>query len=229
MNTKPAILTLSQVFSLGVVADQLALDFVDSNLPLGLSQNTQTVGWEFSVSTPVEVTQLGIFDAEQDGLAAAHAVGIWDLAGNLLAQANVPAGVGATLDGQFRLVPVSPVNLAVGNYVIGAQMTAAGPDALPQAAASITTAPEITWLAPAYGLGSSLTFPNTLQAATTFDHFGPNFELTAPSSGKATVPDAGSTASLLGIGLLGLAALRRSTSACQPAALRSRLTPAISL
>ena len=49
--------------------------------PFGLSG---TGGWEFTVNSPITVTQLGFFDSGQDGLVDAHPVGLWDLSQTLL-------------------------------------------------------------------------------------------------------------------------------------------------
>jgi hypothetical protein len=87
----------------------------------GANQN-QSVGWQFDVLTALTVTSLGWFDEGQDGLTVAHEVGIWDSAGSLLTSVTVPAGTVAPLDGQYRMVTITPLLLAVGGgYIIGGQ------------------------------------------------------------------------------------------------------------
>jgi hypothetical protein len=62
-----------------------------------------TVGWTFSITAPVTVTQLGWYDDGHDGLLHAHAVGISQALDpsptNGLVSVTIPAGTQATLDG----------------------------------------------------------------------------------------------------------------------------------
>jgi hypothetical protein len=70
-----------------------------------------TVGWSFSLSEPILVTDLGQFDLGWDGLAHDTTVALWDDAtGSLLAQADVPSLAAAW----------SPL---VGNFVYNAEIT----------------------------------------------------------------------------------------------------------
>lgn len=50
---------------------------------------TQTVGWQFTVAAPVDVTAFGWYDNLSDGLVDPHQVGIFDEARNLLGVASV--------------------------------------------------------------------------------------------------------------------------------------------
>src|SRR5271154_7146963 len=51
-----------------------------------------TIGWQFTLSSPVTVTELGFFDATGGGLFDPHPVGIWNSSGTLLGSATVPSG-----------------------------------------------------------------------------------------------------------------------------------------
>ena len=44
-----------------------------------------SLGYKFSVNSDIDVTALGFFDYNNDGLAYSHEVGIWDAAATLLA------------------------------------------------------------------------------------------------------------------------------------------------
>jgi len=80
-----------------------------------------TVGWSFSVTTPIEVRELGFYDFQEDGLAQPHMVGIWDEGGVLLREVEVVAQEIAPLAGSYRYAGIEPLELAVGRtYVIGA-------------------------------------------------------------------------------------------------------------
>jgi len=74
-----------------------------------------TLGWGFSLTTPLTVTDLGYFDGNL-GLVDPHPVGIWDSIGNLLATATVPSGGAGALVNGFRFVPITPVTLGAGFF-----------------------------------------------------------------------------------------------------------------
>ena len=90
---------------------------------------TRMIGWQFTVSKPVQVAALGWFDWQQDGLARSHEVGLWNAAGQvLLASATVEAGTSAALTGYFRYTPLASaitstpgVTYRVAGLDIGAQ------------------------------------------------------------------------------------------------------------
>jgi hypothetical protein len=91
----------------------------------------QSVGWQFNVVSPITVTDLEWYSPNAAGLNTAHTVGIWSPGGGLLTSALVPAGAAAGLDGMFRFVLVTPVNLAAANgYVVGGENFAANTDRL---------------------------------------------------------------------------------------------------
>jgi Domain of unknown function (DUF4082)/PEP-CTERM motif len=139
--------------------------------------NTSTIGWQFTVNSPVSVSALGFFDVGLDGLAQSHQVGIWANTGTLLVSGTVSAGTSSTLDGSFRYVTVPGTILTPGTYRIGAFYVANSADLKPGNSESITTDPAISYIQPNYGLGS-FTFPNVLQGiGNGLNHFGPNFEL----------------------------------------------------
>jgi hypothetical protein len=148
------------------------------------------------------VTQLGVWDENGNGLAQSHMVTIWDSTGTAVAQVTIPSGTGAETNG-FRYVSIGSVLLAAGNYTIGAFYGALGSDTASVSSSAISTAAGVTYA------GSRGTADNAFPASDDFglpnSYFGPNFQFT---TGVPT-PDSGSTVSLLGCALLGLAALRR--------------------
>src|SRR5262249_21074041 len=85
-----------------------------------------TLGYAFTVSTPISVTMLGLFDSGNNGLAHSHAVTIWTRTGTQLVQATIPFGTGATLTNGFRYVSIAPFTLAAGTYTIGGFYAAGG-------------------------------------------------------------------------------------------------------
>src|SRR5205085_1953223 len=91
----------------------------------------QTVGFQFTDGGPnLEVTALGVWDQNGDGLLNSHFVGIWDINGNLLGQVLVAAGTTDPLIGEFRYATLTqPILLNCGfQYVIGANYPGVGAD-----------------------------------------------------------------------------------------------------
>lgn len=75
-------------------------------------------GWQFSVTVPIEVTHLGLYDEFLNGFLQPHPIGIWDGGGTLLAEELISAGtlnplidnfryveIGGSTDGTFTLSP----------------------------------------------------------------------------------------------------------------------------
>ena len=80
-----------------------------------------TMGWSFAPNSELRLTHLGFFDAQGDGLAVSHRVGLWTSEGDLLAEAFMPSGTGASLLGGYRYVEIEALALHAGQtYVIGA-------------------------------------------------------------------------------------------------------------
>ena len=81
----------------------------------------RTVGWDFTPTANITVTELGFFDLDGDGLALSHDIGIWASDGTLLGGTTIAAGVGDTLINGFRFTDISDLVLTAGQtYVIGA-------------------------------------------------------------------------------------------------------------
>jgi len=77
-------------------------------------------GWGFSLSSPVVLTNLGVFDLDSAGLDSPHIVTVWTSTGTQLVQTTVPVGTSSTLIDGFRYVAVPPTLLPAGDYIIGA-------------------------------------------------------------------------------------------------------------
>jgi hypothetical protein len=157
---------------------------------IGANQSA-SVGWSFSVGAQdQEVDALGIYDAGMDGLADAHAVGIWTSSGTLLAQATVPPGTAGTLVGSYRYSAIAPLTLTAGQtYVVGTYFGPV-PDQCGSACGDVllafgteTYAPGITFLQSRQTLAvlgaGSLAFTN-VDAGIAEGVFGPNFLLAVP-------------------------------------------------
>jgi hypothetical protein len=158
-----------------------------------------TLGYAFTVSSPISVTMFGLFDSNNDGLSLSHDVTIWTSTGTQLRQATIPSGTVGTLTNGFRYVSIAPLTLGPGTYTIGGFYAPSFSDTA-VVRASITSASGLSYVASrsaagfTFPTGDIFNFPNS--------YFGPNFQFTTPG-----VPDGGSTVMLLGaaLGALGMA------------------------
>jgi len=186
-------------------ANTIALSFTGgtSDFP----NTDETLGWAFTLSSPVLVTDLGLWDQNNDGLFVSHVVTIWTSTGTLEAQGTIPSGTGATLTNGFRYVSIAPVLLPAGSYTIGGFYSPTDSDQIVTSASTITTASGVIYDGSRIGLGFA--FPPIDISGVPNSNFGPNFQF----STRTSVPDAGTTGSLFGLSLMGLAFLRRKIPA----------------
>lgn len=166
-----------------------------------------TLGWEFTAQSAINVTQLGLFDSDQDGLAESHDLGLWDSGGNLLASATIGAGTGATLLDKFRYVNVASVLLTAGqNYFVGGLYTSgADPLIFPSTGSGQTFAAEIAYLRATFVSGGALMQPTATGGME--GYFGPNFTY------SNAIPEPATWALLIGGFALTGAAVRRRKAA----------------
>jgi len=156
---------------------------------------TTSRGWEFTVTEPMEVTAIGVYDVENHfsspgtalsfpGLAQQHEVALFDVASpsSPLATAVVEAGEATPLcqDG-YRYAMIAPTTLVPGvNYVVAAYWpgdTGAGdfdPYADTQSsAAPVMTDPRINLVQARHRLGGGpFTFPSSITGTSTTSYIG---------------------------------------------------------
>jgi hypothetical protein len=187
------IAALVAFWPLQTQAATIALSFTGGSAASPVADTT--FGWAFTLSSPVTLTDLGLWDQNGDGLSESHLVTVWTSTGTQEAQGTVPSGTGATLTNGFRYISIIPILLPAGSYTIGAFYSANGGDGLAFSASTITTAPGVTYDGSRSGLGFA--FPPGDVIILTNSYFGPNFQFTAPTS----TPDSGSTWALLMLGV----------------------------
>ena len=78
-----------------------------------------TDGLVFVPWVDIEVTRLGYYDEDGDGLVAQHTVGIFEKSTEQLVTPSVTVDGQSTLEGRFRYEPIAPVVLKAGRaYVV---------------------------------------------------------------------------------------------------------------
>jgi len=188
-----------------------ALTVITSN-PRALSNPPFSLGWNFSVNEDVTLVQLGFYDRLGDGLADAHAIGLWSSGGSLLRNVTIFDGTGDASNGElaasnFRYRDVTPLLLTAGStYYLGATYASAR-DAFefsgPEAFASID---QITVIGGVQQNGGFV-FPARPIAGGTLV-VGPNFRIAGDA--VAPVPEpAAWVLMILGFGGAGVALRRR--------------------
>jgi hypothetical protein len=165
-----------------------------------------TVGFEFTVSSPEEVTALGVFTGDAYGLCCGPAqVGIWDTAtAGLLVAANVPDLSAAMLDGLFAYIGITPLLLEPGTtYLIGASVPDENFTSIFIPSTGNSFAPGVMFIEGLYSGNEGLVLPSFVNEEGTAS-FGPNFLFTP-------VPEPSTWAMMaLGFAALGLTGYRTS-------------------
>ncbi len=163
--------------------------------------NFDLAGFQFSTSTSIDVTSLGMY-VSGASLADTHDIGVYDLAGDLEFFGTVDSG--ATPDGSgFTYVNVGDNFLTAGNYFIGVLYNQGSPDEMYSGSGSITMAPGLAFLnAQVYFSGGPVNFfdpastSKFTQGLPRDSYIGPNFMFNV-------VPEPGT----LGMFVIGAAAL----------------------
>jgi hypothetical protein len=185
-------------FGLGANAEAgsaLALDVIGGKEFFDEFTQNLTIGWSFTVTTPVTVMDLGIWDFADHTLVHDHPVGIWDAGGTLLASTTITSSsttvASSSGEGQWLFNSIHPLVLTDGHYVVGALIYFNDLVDGGQTKAKYTTAPGVTYDANAELYANTLSFPNGTFAGFDGGNFGANFEF-------ASVPEP-STLTLLGV------------------------------
>jgi len=79
----------------------------------------ETYGWQFHANATFEVSHLGWYDRDGDGLESSHEIAIWDMNEKILARGVVQAGTANPFDNSFRWMEITPIVLQAGqDYVV---------------------------------------------------------------------------------------------------------------
>ncbi len=139
--------------------------------------SSYVVGYDFTVNSEIVLTDLGLFDQDNNGRLdepTAPPVGIWNAAGALLASTTIPIGTTAEANVFYR--SVNPVTLQPGVYTIGVLNYAGGERFTYDT--TVTSPPEISFGQGRFIKSTSLARP-TQKRTTLAAYFGPNFKFSA--------------------------------------------------
>jgi hypothetical protein len=171
-------------------ADTGVVSFTGGSAFTSFNGTDQTIGFEFSTASAINVSSLGWY-AVSGTTASAHEVGIWDTGGTLLGSTTVTPGA-ASADG-FRFASVPTIALAAGDYFIGGTVASPFSDSYKTAVSNLVTGTGITFIDAAHSdTSSGFAFPSVTSSGD--GRFGPNFEFTAapaPEPGTWTMLIAG--------------------------------------
>ena len=175
----------------------LGLDFANAidRFPVADSN----YGWSFTVTSPIIIDGLGLWDTGSNGLLESHDVGLWLTStpipeGVLVASASVSNAAGVPVSsmstsGRWLFSSVSAVTLNPGTYIVGA-VYHAGPttqfDSLESDAFTLVTAPGVQYGTPREIHNTpNLAMPTMIGLNEHQGFFGPNFRVVVPEPGSS--------------------------------------------
>jgi len=173
--------------------------------PIGNGGGGITVGFQFTLTSSIEVTELGLWDQDGAPLTISHEIGLWSSTGTLLDSATVGSGTSGTLvDGEFRFVAATPLTLAAGTYDLGEGSADTFIDFSNSGNASgvIPFVSAVSTSSAAYTSSAPFGFPGGPVGGN--GYVGPNLEFTAVSA-----PEPSSLATLSLVGMASLLGYKR--------------------
>lgn len=152
-------------------------------LPIAFSSVNVSHGWRFTPTVPIRVTALGLLDADNDGFAEDHPIGLWKADGDLLVSSVINAGTVDPLVNRFRYAVLDPSDqpiLTPGvEYTIGYFLSAFNvADGFVVWNGVHSMHPAIAQIGTSFAtFGDELTMPQTPNSLGS-QCFGPNFQFT---------------------------------------------------
>jgi hypothetical protein len=203
----------------------VAIDPIENENPSTFQNWAQdhTLGYDFTVTSEVTITALGIFDLGYDGLSESHMVKIWnEVTGDEVASVmvgtedNANTLLSAHVQGQWVYKEMDDVSLAIGDYTIGAFYDANSLDLIGHSADLVTQLSGVTYGQGQYMNSSTMGMPVLNHAVNELQYFGPGF-MYGRGDGltyQPPVTDVPEPAviALFGLGLVGMVFARRRQS-----------------
>jgi len=183
-------------------ADVVALAITPnpSNMNNGNAAGPFSLGWEFTMNSNENVTQLGYF--ANTGLAETHNVAIYNVIGGALVASSTVSGADPLIVNFRYHALASPVLLTAGTqYWIMGQSQFTDPWAFQTT--SLSTNPALTYVGSGFAVGNTDQFPTTGGPGNSI--FGPNFQFTVPLIPSTPEPSSLTLCSLTAIGGLVIA------------------------
>lgn len=186
MNTRMVLAGVAVLAGASAAFAGHAVDFDENTGGAGFN-NDQSVGWQFDVLTPVTVTHLSWYDDGKDGLSVEHKVGIWAPDGTLLTSVIVPKGTAASLDGVWRVVPVTSVTLKAGaGYIVGGYNGLSSTDRL-ASEVTHTVAAQLSYVDATFSSLNGIFERPTFFSVATTGFYGPGFNIQVPGPGAVAL------------------------------------------
>lgn len=152
----------TESFTLRVIESPV-VDAIASFTGFGTNRGSYYLGWQFTVDEPTVVSQLGAFDADQDGRITnngATTAGLYSVANRqTLAQVDIPADAPVENGSAYATLP-NPVTLEPGNtYIVAAEVSG---EPYARYTGTLVTAPGVNYVGGAYKFGSDPGYPSSL-------------------------------------------------------------------
>ena len=188
-------------------ADPIAFTFTGGGTH-GFSDASFTAGYTFTVSSPILITELGVWDSSPGTpLDRDHPVGVWNAGGTLLASNTVLTNSPLTSDFRFAALG-TPLLVTPGQtYTIGAFYPNIGADAgtdqpLRASATGFVQASGVAFGQEEFVFDNAgLTEPSVNVPGIGFADFGPNFEFAAAAIPEPPMPLLFGAAALIVLGI----------------------------
>lgn len=169
-------------------------------------------GLKFTVGAQnIQVTALGYFDYQLNGLASAHDLAIYTLGGTTLASTTLPA-LSEHINGDFRFSSITPLTLQAGtSYMLVGYDIGQGVDPVNKSGVG-AVGPGITFNGYYYNYNSFGFVDPASAAQYSPAYLGPNFEYTV-------IPEPSTYALLAGCLVFGFILVRHRPGRTEPVAL----------
>ena len=175
MRSSLGVAAIVCLFMLGLGSAQAADPILSVSGGAGGNPGSGTThGWRFTANQAITLTELGLYDGDDNGMVIDHPIGLFRFdTAELLTSGTIHAGTGDPLINHFRYVDVEDVTLIPGvDYFLSFYSPSSSTDYILTLPSDLVIDPAITYVEARYGSGGLL-IPTTV--TTTVYRIGPNF------------------------------------------------------